>query len=81
MRESTHLDGSMVREFYPADQFLRLEEDVKRDLRNPQIKQVRSVRIGRNDDCPCGSGRKFKKCCIQKLPDDLINRNVVGGGK
>ncbi len=21
--------------------------------------------IGRNDPCPCGSGRKHKKCCIQ----------------
>jgi SEC-C motif-containing protein len=21
------------------------------------------ARIGRNDPCPCGSGRKFKKCC------------------
>ncbi|MCP4319507.1 MAG: anaerobic sulfatase maturase [Hyphomicrobiales bacterium] len=21
------------------------------------------IRIGRNDTCPCGSGRKFKKCC------------------
>ena len=20
-------------------------------------------RIGRNDHCPCGSGKKFKKCC------------------
>jgi hypothetical protein len=20
-------------------------------------------RIGRNEPCPCGSGRKFKKCC------------------
>jgi len=20
-------------------------------------------KIGRNDPCPCGSGRKFKKCC------------------
>jgi uncharacterized protein len=19
--------------------------------------------VGRNDDCPCGSGKKFKKCC------------------
>ncbi|MGQ3058914.1 MAG: SEC-C metal-binding domain-containing protein, partial [Nevskia sp.] len=24
---------------------------------------VRSVKTGRNDPCPCGSGRKFKKCC------------------
>lgn len=23
-----------------------------------------SVRPGRNDPCPCGSGRKFKRCCI-----------------
>ncbi len=22
--------------------------------------------VGRNDPCPCGSGRKFKKCCLRK---------------
>jgi preprotein translocase subunit SecA len=22
-----------------------------------------SDKVGRNDDCPCGSGKKFKKCC------------------
>ena len=26
------------------------------------------VKIGRNDYCPCGSGKKYKKCCIS-LPD------------
>lgn len=26
-------------------------------LRNPP-------RIGRNEKCPCGSGKKFKKCCM-----------------
>jgi hypothetical protein len=24
----------------------------------------RRRKIGRNDPCPCGSGRKFKKCCL-----------------
>ena len=24
------------------------------------------VRIGRNDPCPCGSGKKFKNCCMDK---------------
>ncbi len=24
-------------------------------------------KVGRNDPCPCGNGRKFKKCCGQKL--------------
>lgn len=23
-----------------------------------------AVKIGRNDPCPCGSGKKFKKCCL-----------------
>ncbi len=23
----------------------------------------KGVKAGRNDPCPCGSGRKFKKCC------------------
>ncbi|GJD64873.1 DUF1186 domain-containing protein [Methylobacterium frigidaeris] len=23
--------------------------------------------IGRNDPCPCGSGKKFKKCCLDKV--------------
>ena len=23
-------------------------------------------RVGRNDPCPCGSGKKFKKCCARK---------------
>jgi uncharacterized protein YecA (UPF0149 family) len=22
-----------------------------------------AVKIGRNDPCPCGSGRKYKRCC------------------
>lgn len=24
------------------------------------------VRVGRNADCPCGSGKKYKKCCLLK---------------
>ena len=27
---------------------------------------VADVKIGRNDKCPCGSGKKYKKCCIGK---------------
>ena len=24
------------------------------------------MKIGRNDKCPCGSGRKYKNCCLKK---------------
>ncbi len=27
---------------------------------------VRGEKIGRNDPCPCGSGKKYKKCCGNK---------------
>jgi preprotein translocase subunit SecA len=28
------------------------------------VEQARAERaVGRNDPCPCGSGKKFKKCC------------------
>lgn len=28
-------------------------------------------KIGRNDPCPCGSGLKYKKCCMKKKKPDL----------
>jgi SWIM/SEC-C metal-binding protein len=36
--------------------------DLDRALHPPE--PVRgSPKVGRNDQCPCGSGKKFKKCC------------------
>ncbi|MHB1390838.1 MAG: preprotein translocase subunit SecA [Thermoleophilia bacterium] len=29
----------------------------------PVVSQLKSDKVGRNDPCPCGSGRKYKKCC------------------
>src|SRR4051795_7306086 len=26
--------------------------------------QAKPKAVGRNDPCPCGSGKKFKKCCL-----------------
>jgi uncharacterized protein len=34
----------------------------ERITRSPTKNETRS--IGRNDPCPCGSGKKFKKCCL-----------------
>ena len=28
-----------------------------------------SKKVGPNDPCPCGSGKKYKKCCMQKDKD------------
>ena len=37
----------------------------KTPLRTPTIPRYSGV--GRNDPCPCGSGKKYKKCCINQL--------------
>jgi hypothetical protein len=29
--------------------------------------------IGRNNPCPCGSGKKFKKCCMGKYPRETVS--------
>ena len=29
--------------------------------------QRKVVKIGRNEPCPCGSGKKYKRCCIDKV--------------
>jgi preprotein translocase subunit SecA len=44
----------------------------------PQSKATRDPRVenvGRNDACPCGSGKKFKKCYLASDPDcKLLNK-------
>jgi hypothetical protein len=40
----------------------------------PVTKIEGKQKIGRNDPCPCGSGKKYKKCCLNKQGDDpLLN--------
>ena len=32
------------------------------ELQSPYVRST--PKIGRNDPCPCGSGKKYKKCCL-----------------
>ena len=34
-------------------------------LLNPPKTIVAEKKVGRNEPCPCGSGKKYKKCCGQ----------------
>jgi hypothetical protein len=42
------------------------------ELPKKQAKPIKET-IGRNDPCPCGSGKKYKKCCMEK--DNTISLN------
>ena len=58
---------------FPWIQDAKMDEktkDMKQSVPIDQALQVlmmgrnRARKIGRNDPCPCGSGRKYKKCCL-----------------
>ncbi|WP_206738062.1 SEC-C metal-binding domain-containing protein [Fictibacillus sp. S7] len=34
-------------------------------------------KVGRNDPCPCGSGNKYKKCCINNSGRNVSNVNTI----
>jgi hypothetical protein len=36
-------------------------------------------KIGRNEPCPCGSGKKYKKCCLDKEPELLRDASPYAG--
>ena len=36
------------------------------DLYNKPIPQIAEAKLGRNEPCHCGSGKKYKKCCLNK---------------
>ena len=36
------------------------------DARKPETFRREQPKVGRNDPCPCGSGKKYKNCCMNK---------------
>jgi len=51
----------------------QMQEGMKRFMNNLESKNklstfysTRKKKIGRNDPCPCGSGKKYKKCCLNR---------------
>ncbi len=48
---------------------IELEPDKPEDitdleiLLNPAKPKIVEEKVGRNEPCPCGSGKKYKKCC------------------
>ena len=45
------------------------DKETKRELYLEQKKSgtvIVGKKVGRNDPCPCGSGKKYKKCCMNK---------------
>jgi SEC-C motif-containing protein len=54
---SLHEAGRFIKE---DGQWFYVDGDIMED--SPSV-AVAARKVGRNDPCPCGSGKKFKKCC------------------
>jgi uncharacterized protein YecA (UPF0149 family) len=50
---------SKRRKGYPS------ETQVKRGIRIVHGDKLLEEKLGRNDPCPCGSGQRFKTCCLK----------------
>ena len=77
---------------HPDDE--RLQREIRRDLEKASIDRLpedavfsqwpvtvrRTVpKVGRNDPCPCGSGKKYKKCCEEKDAERAADPSPVPG--
>ena len=76
-KKSEYLNQDIVREAFQTAKYNPLmdsgipEIDLMQELMDEALigaeTYVRGYnKVGRNDPCPCGSGKKFKKCCLGK---------------
>lgn len=55
-----------LRDYFRAGEWRQAFEEVQK----PFVRE--GPKVGRNDPCPCGSGRKYKKCCGDSPPTDPV---------
>lgn len=82
IRQALRIDGNHRRSLITAAGYADDRGDARRALEHlrragleddhPQIARLQTIvnaeptKVGRNAPCPCGSGRKYKACCIDK---------------
>lgn len=71
MQEMQRPDGTTMREIFAkyetGPQLQQAMNERRTELEAHGYKFVKRAKVGRNVACPCGSGAKFKRCCITKF--------------
>lgn len=75
MQEVSYYDRNKnlqtAREFFGGQTYEEVQGKMKARLAEleseGEVVTVKREKIGRNAPCPCGSGIKFKKCCISQM--------------
>ena len=67
-RDGRIFDEEQLKKLYglPFEVVLGRNRFLKKMKVAPTEKQLvrKPPKVGRNEPCPCGSGKKFKKCCL-----------------
>lgn len=71
MQEFRHEARGDIQQCFGQAETQKLLEEKMNSLQSEMSEkgfvETKRKKLGRNDACPCGSGNKFKKCCISKL--------------
>ena len=69
-----HKDEEDDKEF----DYEKMEKAMKEFLKeNTKQNVIHNNKVGRNDPCPCGSGKKYKKCCLNKTETSLSYQKYI----
>ena len=65
---ATYTHGGEVQNYHEVAEFAKVDgtwyfEEGQPGVRKPVVRD--EPKIGRNDPCPCGSGKKYKRCCAR----------------
>lgn len=69
MQEFRHETMPTEQHFTQAETVDNLNEamnELQAEMEGRGFVETKRVKVGRNNLCPCGSNKKFKKCCIHK---------------
>ncbi|MCD7809005.1 MAG: DUF1186 domain-containing protein, partial [Erysipelotrichaceae bacterium] len=66
-----------------AQDIEKMKNRIRLEFKREENQATRNIKkIGRNDPCPCGSGKKYKKCCMHKdaklnTIEDYVHRTLA----
>ena len=74
--------GNLLRNhFGENDEFYQsniLDQSIDYDMDEENIyTKPANTKIGRNEPCPCGSGKKYKKCCGKRSDDEELRKKLT----
>lgn len=61
--EARYVASSMMNKFVKKIRLWRYKGSTTNDIKSNMVSLKANKDIKRNDPCPCGSGKKYKKCC------------------